>query len=179
VKNTRLKKNSSLLVAGSSLRSRTSLEMLQIVHDLVAKKILWGMWLGDLVADYLEMIGIVQSEEFTWTFPLWFYHDLGLALQIAFWERVGIVRLLADRLPSSSALIDKVFEDAKNRDTFLTKQPDLELGKRLEILFIRHLAHFQPSGLRTEFYLDKPDPDALVEAMAQFLVRTRHKNNSD
>ncbi len=145
----------------------------ELATNVIVHAVLRGVEMGKRVANYLERIGIVNTDQSAWEFPEWFYFDLSIALQIAWWEKVGIAALLPEKLPSSAELLQGIFRDASNPETLLGRKHDQRLGGRVIMLYLHYLSHTQQDNLPTEFFVDQPDSDDLIEAMAHFLVNSQ------
>ena len=153
--------------------SFTNLEY-DLAHETIKDEYLRGLQMGNMVADYLESIGISSDDKDPWLLPVWFHYDLSLAIQLAWWEKTGLTALLPEELPRSIDVLDRIFADAQCPLTLVQNKPNQQLGFRMHSLHRRYLAKCQPRNLRTAFHLDSPEPDELIEALAQFLVATRH-----
>ena len=122
---------------------------------------------ADMVAQFLDAVGIVSQDGEALRLPIVFLLELGAAMRLLTWEEAGL-DLRGAGLPTSREAILRAFRDAASRPDG-PAPPMTPLCRQVFGFGIERMAWAGPRELDAEILLDFPDEDALVEAMARFL----------
>jgi hypothetical protein len=125
-----------------------------------------------LVNHYLTSLGLKASPARPTVLPKWFLLDLGTALQIAWWKQAGVLAHLSEAFPAPRDLVADLFRAIGDPDELFSRQPDAALATRVMAAHLRHFA-FARRPLQAAVVVGFPDPNVMVDALAQFLWRTR------
>lgn len=144
-----------------------------IAHEVLAAIIRQAELAAHLVHQFLTSLGVAATPERPTYLPRWLLMDLGSALQISVWERAGVTRHLPEALPPADTLLADLLQAAADPAAPAEREPDLALSTRVMAVHLKYFAYPQRSPLTAAVVLTRPDPDVLVEALAQFLWQTR------
>ncbi len=126
---------------------------------------------ADLVAHFLEELGLAPTPGTTRQLPGELLLDLGAAMRLLAWEVAGL-ELNEPGLPAAGDAILQAFRAAMRRK-HEPSAPASALGRAVLRITAERLAWVGPRDLHAEILLDVPDEDELVEAMAHFLWERR------
>jgi hypothetical protein len=124
---------------------------------------------ADLVLAFLNEIGIHPTPDCPVGLPPGFLLDLGAALRLLEWERVGVRSHLQDGLPPARRALTEAFR-------FHQERPDRgpSLSQRVMVLFVERFAWHGRRDWNAAIVLDSLDDDAALDAVAEFLFKYRH-----
>jgi hypothetical protein len=131
-----------------------------------------------LVNGYLNALGYTASPSQPMALPRWFLLDLGSALQIAWWERSGVLGHIPESLPDSMNLLHQIFAVSENPRAFVEREPDQQLSVRVMTIHLRYFA-FHSLPFKAAVILDQAKERDIVDALAIFLWKTRNQNDSN
>jgi hypothetical protein len=124
---------------------------------------------AELVVAFLGAIGLCATPGRPIALPRRFLLDLGAALRLLEWERLGLEAHVDASLPVASAALAAAFrasDDGPDEDPGLAKQV---MG-----LFIERFAWHGHRDWDAAVSLGPLDDDAALDALAEFLYRHRH-----
>src|SRR5215218_4736290 len=125
-----------------------------------------------LVHRFLDSLGVVATPDKPVQLPAWFLLDLGTAVQIARWEQTGAIAHLPEPFPAARGLLKALFAAAADPHRAPGREPETALGARVMAAHVHYFAH-RATPDSAAVVLTRPDPDALVDALAQYLWKTR------